>query len=164
MGEGEVKEVKKIILLIIVALMALAILVTPVFAIGPWQAAEVNDNENFFVLFGGVGNRRGEASGTNVWAATEDFSVEWKWRDPTDAKGLMNSALVPTTITELVQYASEDYDNKWVFLSGKPASGHGMLYYLWYGFSKSASFAAYVENTNPNGELWMHNSIYNNMP
>ncbi len=77
----------------------------------------------------------------------------------------MNNALIPSTITELVAYASNDYDNQWIFLSGKPASGHGLLYYFWLGFTKSSAFAAYVENSNPNGELWMHNTIDNgNMP
>jgi len=155
--------VKRKVLVVFVAFMALAMLATPVLAIGPWQAVEANDNENFFVLFGGVGNRRGGANGTNVWAATEDFSVAWKWRDPMDAKGLMNTALVPTTVAEVILYASEDYDNKWIFLSGKPATGHGMLYYFWYGFTKSSAVASAIENANPNGELWMHNLIYNNV-
>ncbi len=147
-----------------VALMTLAMFATPVMAIGPWQAVEVNDNDNFFVLFGGVGNRRGAAEGTNVWAATEDFSVEWKWRYPSEEKGQMNNALVPATVTELILYISEEYDNKWIFLSGKPASGHGMLYYFWLGFTNSTIIASTMENNNLNGALWMHNRIYNNMP
>ncbi len=156
-------------ILIVLAIMVLAVLVTPVSAIGPWQASEASDNDNFFVLYGGIGSLRGEASGSNVWAQAQNkdtgvvFSVQWKWRNPADAEGIMNNALVPTTLTELATYVSRDYQNKWVFLSGKPATGHGTLYYFWYYFTQSSAIATAMENTYPNGMLWMNNFIDNNV-
>src|SRR5512139_2647725 len=104
---------KRKIIGLAVVLMAVAMLTTPVLAIGPWQAAEVNDNENFFVLFGGVGNRRGDASGTNVWAYSTSLEkwVTWKWRYPEDAKGLKSNAVV-VHMDMLGTLMTEEYENK----------------------------------------------------
>jgi hypothetical protein len=153
--------------MIVIVLLAASILATPVLAIGPEQAAEVDNNPNLDSMFGGLINTRGEASGSNVWAYSTTnggYWITWKWRDASDAKGLMNNALVPTTTTEMISYISSDYDNRWIFLSGKPATGHGMLYRFWMGFTLDASVASSMENLYPNGAFWMHNSIYNNSP
>ena len=151
-----------------VFMMAAAMLASPVMAIGPWRAAQVSGNDNFFVLYGGLVNNRGAAGDSNVWALsyTGECWVEWKWRDPLEAKGLMNNALTPTTLTELVSYIGVDYDNKWIFLSGDASGqpnqvmGHGMFYWLlYYAFGESAATGMVIMF--PNGALWMHNNIYN---
>jgi hypothetical protein len=163
---------KKKVLEIAIASMLVAMLASPVFAIGPWQGAEVSGNDNFFVLFGGLGNNRAAAGGSNVWALsnTGEYWVEWKWRDPLEAKGLVNNALVPTTLIELGAYVTAEYDNKWIFLSGDAAGqpnqvmGHGMVYWLFYYAFGSSTAAGLAAASLPNGALWMHNSIYSNIP
>lgn len=130
-------------------------------AIGPWEPAGKN-HPNFDEFFGGVINERGAASGSNVWAPYAGCSIAWKWRHPVDAKGLMNSALIPTTIPELVLYTSEEYDNKWIFLSGDvEGQPHGMIYWFWFGLTGNPDFASNVAMRNPDGLLWMHNYIPN---
>ena len=121
----------KKILSLAVTLIFVIIMVVPVMAIGPWEPAGKN-HPNFDEFFGGVINERGAASGSNVWAPYDGCSVAWKWRHPLDAKGLMNNALSPT-VFQLGMYAGEEYDNKWIFLSGdgqdKPNqfNGHGTI-------------------------------------
>jgi hypothetical protein len=167
---GGEKGVNRRVLVICVALIALVMLATPVMAIGPKQAAEEGNNPNLAVMFGGVVNKRGAANGTNVWASAGNYSVEWKWRDPLEAKGLMNNALDVINTTLLIQYMSGKYDNKWMFLSGDGAGqpnkymGHGMLWWFWRGFTNSSATATAIVSTQPNGALFMHQEIYNNMP
>ena len=148
------------ILVISVALTFAAMLATPVFAIGPWQAFEVGNNKNLFQLYGGCGNWKGKASGSIVWAssATGDWVI-WKW---SHSEGLMNNAIIVVTYADMVLYSGVDYENKWIYLSGEGIGpqylGHGWMYWLFYVMGGPAAAAA-AAASNPNGALWMHNTI-----
>jgi len=163
--------------------------VTPVLASGPWGALEVGNNPNLILKSGGgLNNYRGNASGSQVWAVStsDGRSVEWKFRDPSDAKGLMNNAYVAhLPISTLSQFAgAEDttFENKWIYLSGEggnnadqfafPAAplsalgSHGMLWwFFFFGFGANAASKAMANGmaiAYPNGALFMYNNIYNN--
>jgi len=178
--------VKKSVLVLAVALLAVAMLATPVMAIGPYNAYEVGNNPNLKYLNGGTVNAKGNAGGSNVWAwsTTNEYWVRWKWLDPSDAKGIMNSAIMVTNIMQLTQVTTSDYGNKWIYLSGDggsnlyqfqfPASGsnpqipyayynslgkHGMLWWLFFFAFGSVGAADSTIGNFPNGALWMHNLI-----
>ena len=181
----EVKKMKKEILLISTLMLALMMLsaITPVLAIGPWGALENGDNPNLVLRGGGgLNNYRGEASGSQVWAVStsDGRSVEWKFRDPSDANGLMNNAYIAhLPLTTLGQFGgAEDttYENKWIYLSGdggtnadqftSPLGTHGMLWWFFYfafrGTTNDRTMADAMASTYPNGALFMYNNIYNN--
>jgi len=106
-----------------VAALALSFLmlisVPPVLAIGPWQAVEVDKNPNLSLWGEGVANDKGLAGGSNVWADTGEHFVRWKFLDPLDAKGIMNNAIVATSVDQIKQIIyGTGFDNKWIYLSG----------------------------------------------
>jgi hypothetical protein len=98
--EGE-KRMKKIAAAILAATMLMMVFAVPVMAIGPSEAEEVDNNPNLESMLGGLINLRGEASGTIVWAysTTSQHWLKWNWRNPTDAKGIINNAIVVHTLT-----------------------------------------------------------------
>jgi hypothetical protein len=166
----EVRKMKrKMILISVLALLMLAATVAPAMAIGPWQASDVGNNKNLFERYGGVVNSRGEASGSMVWAysTTGGYWVTWKWRDPEDAKGLMNNAIIVVTYADMVLYSGVDYENKWIYLSGEGVGdqfmGHGWVYWLFFVLGGPAA-AASAAASFPRGALWMHNNIYASPP
>jgi hypothetical protein len=172
------KKIRLISILILMTIMLPAI--TPVLAIGPWGALEKGNNPNLVLRGGGgLNNYRGEASGSQVWAVstTDGRSVEWKFREPSDAKGLMNNAYIAhLPLTTLGQFGGADdttYENKWIYLSGdggtnadqftSPTLGtHGMLWWFFLFAFGSKTMADAMASTYPNGALYMYNNIYNN--
>jgi len=122
--------VKKAVLVLAVALLAVAMLATPVLAIGPYNAYEVGNNPNLKYLNGGTVNAKGNAGGSNVWAwsTTSGFWVRWKWLQPTDDKGIMNKAVMVTSMEDLELVVTADYENKWIYLSGDDEPGYPNLY------------------------------------
>ncbi len=175
---------KKAVLMIAVTLIALAMLVTPVLAIGPIGAYEVGNNKNLGPFGPALGNTRGNAGGSIYWfwIASDNHWVRWEFQDPLQAKGIMNKAMVAPQYSGLpsglsAYFSALDdpaYDNVWIYLSGDGASypsqymGHGMLYWFVFGMAKlsgasdsvAAIVASGIVSTYPADELWMHNDIY----
>ncbi len=178
-------KLKKWIILISTLSLLVVFSASPVMAIGPNQAGEVGNNPNLESMLGGMINLRGDASGTNVWAysTTSQNWVKWNWRNPEDAKGIMNNAIV-VHISILGQIAGPTYENKWLYLSGdggtnadqyafaagpyKTYGSHGMLWwFFFFGFGHNADSAAaadFAAATYLKGALFMNNIIDNNNP
>jgi hypothetical protein len=177
-------KMKKWIILISTICLLAVFSASPVMAIGPWGAYENGDNPNLVLRGGGgLNNYRGEASGSQVWAVStsDGRSVEWKFREPSDAKGLMNNAYIAhLPLSTLGQFGGADdttYENKWIYLSGdggtnadqftSPTLGsHGMLWWFFFfafrGTTNDRTMADAMAATYPNGALFMYNNIYNN--
>ncbi len=170
------------VLFVFVALTALAMLATPVIAIGPLQALEVGNNKNLSSIVGttGVENLRGSADGSIFAFWTGQVWVRWVFQDASQAKGLMNNAVIaqysgaPSGMAAYFETLdSEELDNKWIYLSGDGGAnpgqfmGHGMLYWFIFGITRLAgltvaqaqAYAASVVASHPEGEFWKHNDI-----
>ncbi len=170
------------ILVVFVALMAVAFLATPVFAIGPLQPLELGKNKNLIPTVGGIGvqNFRGNADGSIFAFWTGQVWVRWVFQDASQAKGLMNNAVIaeysgpPTGMSAYFTYLdSEELDNKWIYLSSDGGAnpgqywGHGMLYWFIFGltrlagftFDEASAYAAGIVAAHPEGEFWKHNDI-----
>jgi hypothetical protein len=186
---GEKMKMKKWIILVSTLCLLVVFSASPVMAIGPWGALENGNNPNLAVRGGGgLSNFRGGASGSQVWAVStsDGRSVEWKFRDPSDAKGLMNNAYIAhLPLSTLGQFGGADdtiYENKWIYLSGDggtnadqyafptlPGSALGSHGLLWWFFffafganPSSKTMADAMASAYPNGALFMYNNIYNN--
>jgi len=146
--------VKKAVLVIAAALMAMAMLATPVMAIGPFNALQVGKIENLRGSGPSVINGRGGSGGDIYWsvAGSGDHWVRWEFQEPPQAKGLMNNAIIaeypgptpeyPNMFAYFAYLSLEEFDNKWIYLAKEgedvgqwtsPLFGtHGMLYwYIW---------------------------------
>ncbi len=138
-------------------------LVTPVMAVGPWQAEEVNDNPKF---------------GTNVSQGRVFLDNKWNdrhgWGDRTmsvylsasKGDGKMNSAIIAdSTIFKEIRDNRDAYLNKWIYLSGEsggntfnsprdnPDVGSHSIFYWWVrasGYSHEEALDI-ASNRNPNG-------------
>ena len=170
---------------ICIMLLALVLLASPVMAIGPYQADAVGNNKNLTNFGAAVGNLRGESGGSIywIWVENDQHWIRWQYQIPTQAKGLMNQAIIAqytgAEAPSLPAYlflvlGSDDYDNMWIYLSGDGGSnpsqynGHGMIY--WHAYynaivagatpAQAAVVAANIVSTYPDGELWKHTDIY----
>jgi hypothetical protein len=99
-----VKEVKKVVLVIAAALMALAMLATPVLAIGPINA---ENNPNVMFLPDGVGLKLPSDVSHNWYQAVGKHLTI---KDAREFK--INNAFVVTDISQV-----SGMENKWVFFS-----------------------------------------------
>jgi hypothetical protein len=125
----------KKILMFAVVLLSLAMLATPVLAIGPWQALEVGNNPNLYLPedspFDNVAVRVRTPSGTiNFWQAdvSQDLFNHQIWLDASKAK-IGNAVVVPefdpnaNPFTQLLVQIlvdpeiSQAYEQKWLYLS-----------------------------------------------
>jgi hypothetical protein len=158
---------KKSILAIFVTSMIVAVLTSPVFAIGPFNGAEVSENDNFALLGSAVNNLRGDGPpmGFNSWILGISGNwIEWKIRDARFAKGIMNTALVPS-LQDInpVFMSGEQNKNTWMYLSGETGSTHGTLWVFIYASmganANSAVIATYVAAGFPEGAFYMYNLV-----
>jgi hypothetical protein len=125
---------KKVVLITVVALMTVAMLATPVLAIGPFNGAEESENDNFVLVAGSLLNVHGNADGSVVWAYSVSYQswIKWNYKAAEPGKGVLNNALevIPATdvgttpadnaafLALLGSYITEETANKWIFLSG----------------------------------------------
>jgi hypothetical protein len=125
-----------------VLLIALALLVSPVLAIGPNNAAEVGNNKNLTGLSGSVMNDN-PSGNTILWGAQGRILLSMI---ASKGEGRMNNAIIANIGTLAVMFSSPDYANKWIYLSGDggtnieqfafttgpyaPLGSHGMLFWF----------------------------------
>ncbi len=164
----EVKTKMKKVLAVAGILLAVAILVSPVMAFGPGQAAEVGNNKNLKILEeeDAVINYRGAASGLNTWVVgeTEGDWVQMRFRDTRDAKGLMNNALMCHLTDVNPTFLLVDNENNWIYLSGDASGqpnqfkGHGTFYlFMVKLFGPTDAGAMAIEY--PEGVFYMYNIV-----
>jgi hypothetical protein len=150
-----VKEVNRKVLGIAVVLLAVAMLTTPVMAIGPFNALDVGNNKNLASSGPGIMNHRGgEGGGLIYWmmGASGENWVKWEFQDiASQAKGLMNNAIIAEYSgpqNGLMPYfvSLGENENKWIYLSGDGAAypgqytsitlgTHGMLWWFMFGIT-----------------------------
>jgi hypothetical protein len=161
------ERVKKEVLFIAVALVVLALLATPVLAIGPFQGAEANDNDNLRLLGLAVNNLRGDGNplGFNSWIhLTSGNWLEWKVRDARYAKGIMNNAIVPTMSQINPAFmGGEANQNTWMYLTPNSGTTHGTLWvFIWGSLGMNAQSAALADGLAqqfPGGAFYMYNIV-----
>jgi hypothetical protein len=167
---------KKAVLLIPVVLIAVAMLATPVLAIGPFQA--LNKNEKFTIdPFGGLVSWRKDDRGYITWSPESegDYWMEWRFLAASSGEGKKKDALVFTLAT-LAQFAADEEayadglptvnENKWIFVDPDvklthPVYGeHGMVWWMYYVISGgNKSVADLTEARYPDGAFWQYNFI-----
>ena len=147
----------KKVLGIAVILMAVAMLATPVMAIGPFNALDVGNNKNLEPLWTGVTNHRAEdGKGMILWimGTSGTHWVRWEFQNAaSQAKGLINNAIIaegPPSSSYFMTLATGNI-NKWIYLSGDgedyPAqyyntpddNYHGMLWWFMFGMVFAAT-------------------------
>ncbi len=170
------------LLVVFVALMAAAIFVPPVMAIGPFGALE-NENARFSLdPFGGIVNWRvGEPNvggGYITWSSMEEgaFWMEWRWFDAGSGQGKAKNAIPFVYPATFIQFGIDEgayadglptvNENKWIFVDADvkmthPKYGsHGMVWWFYYTLSGGqASVADLVEGLYPEGAFWQYNFI-----
>jgi hypothetical protein len=178
----EVIEVNRKILVIAVALLAIALFVTPVMAIGPFGASD-NDNPNFWIdPVGAIWNYRGKAVGNIIWSPQplgqpRTYWSEWRWFDASSGGGKVNNAIaadmstIGEWVADMAAYANglpTVNENRWIFLSPEPSNGpHGMVWRMMYisylagGMSSAdaAEAATFAAAQYPKGVFWRYNFI-----
>jgi hypothetical protein len=133
----EVREAKKKVPVIAVALMAVAMLAIPiigtVIAIGPLKALEVGKNPNVdgIVALGVV--MLDDVGPNNImWVNALGMIISLP--DAKKGSGKMNNAIIADHDTVVDMQANPAaYNNKWVYLSGTGGAqwnGHGMFYWV----------------------------------
>jgi hypothetical protein len=176
---------KSKILGIAVTILAIAMLASPVMAIGPFQALEVGNNKNLVIFGASVGNTRGGAGGSSYWMWVDGGQhwIKWQFKDASQAKGVMETAIIPDTTNVLpnptslgalfTSLSEDELNNKWIYLSGdgpsypSQISTHGTLYWFTFSLAKmngasntiAANMAASIVADYPAGEFWMHIDI-----
>lgn len=115
---------------IVITLLAIAMLASPVLAIGPFQALEVGNNNNLVIFGTSVGNTRGEAGGSSYWMWVDGGQhwIKWQFKDASQSKGVMTTAFIPDTSQVLpnptslsalfTSLSADELNNKWIYLSG----------------------------------------------
>ena len=99
-------------------LIVLALLVSPVLAIGPNNAAEVGNNKNLTGLSGSVMNDN-PSGNTILWGAQGRILLSMI---ASKGEGRMNNAIIANIGTLAVMFSNPDYANKWIYLSGDGGS------------------------------------------
>jgi hypothetical protein len=159
------------ILVAFVALMAVAMVATPVLAIGPFKALDVGNNKNLEPLWTGVTNHRAEdGKGMILWimGASGTHWVRWEFQNAaSQAKGLTNNAIIAgysgaqNGLMPYFMSLATGNINKWIYLSGDgegyPAQyaptpdpfgigTHGMLWWFMFGMAWSAKYAEVINS------------------
>ena len=157
------EEVKNKVLGIAVVLMAVAMLVAPVMAIGPMKALEVGKNPNLTPTetgYNGVINHRGNAGGSVIVVLDpRGVWLQWNWFSASAGKGKFKNAInagpaPPEPSVPIFDIMEEDIvaflngeetqlENKWIFMSpdgsGKqipsPIGTHGMVFWMYWGLA-----------------------------
>ncbi len=120
----------------VLALVFMLFTVAPVLAIGPTNAAQVGNNPNVFInpttQKTSLNTPQGLKSGLDriTWLDNTNFH----YMNVSNVKGIMNNAIIADINTVNGMNAHpEDYDNKWIYLSGENSgntyNGHGMFYW-----------------------------------
>ena len=101
-----------------VFLVVVALLVSPVVAIGPKKAAEVGNNKN---LMGGSGSviNDNPSGNTLLWGAQGRILLSMI---ASKGEGRMNNAIIANFATLSVIFSNPEYANKWIYLSGDGGS------------------------------------------
>jgi hypothetical protein len=159
-------EFNRKVLGIAVSLMAVAMLATPmvgtVMAIGPLKALEVGKNPKVFglVAFGFV--MLDDVGPNNIFWFNIQGTI-MQGNDASKGEGKMNNAIIADYNTVLDMAANpEEYENKWIFLSGTGGSqynGHGMFYWVFLPITGSATAA--LEQEYSDGVFYMKNPVGN---
>ncbi|KON31775.1 hypothetical protein AC477_03850 [miscellaneous Crenarchaeota group-1 archaeon SG8-32-1] len=144
------------------SIITLAILVAPVMAMGPLKALEVGKNPNLdgFVPFGfvmlddvGVANNVFWFNGRGEIGLGNDVSK---------GGGKMNNAIIADYAIVLDMQANpEEYENKWIYLSGtggEQYGGHGMAYWVLVNYFGPVA-AAGLEAEYSDGVFFKVNSV-----
>ncbi len=145
---------RKAVLVMATALMTLAILATPVLAIGPVKAQEVGHNPNL-VGADGLAFLTNNGGNTFIW-----FNIPGKYQnmiyhdaDASIGGGRANTAVMANLAMLSVIAGNPDYYNTWIFLSTDPSTGAGGKSVLWW-FAEVAFGAGYgniLVANHPNG-------------
>jgi len=168
--------VKKAVLVIAVALMAVAMLATPVMAIGPVGA--LGKNPKFTVdPFGGLVSWRKDDGGYITWSPMSegDFWMEWRFFAASSGAGKEKDAIVFNLSTMGQFVADEDAfadglptvnENKWIFVDPDVKMTHsiyglhGMVWWMYYLISGGNPVVAdLTEARYPEGAFWMYTFI-----
>jgi hypothetical protein len=147
------------ILIVTIVILAAAILVTPVMAIGPFNALDVGNNKNLGSSGAGVMNHRGgEGGGLIYWmmGVSGEHWVKWEFQDAaSQAKGIMKNAIIaeysgPQNGMMPYFVSLGENENKWIYLSGDgdyPSQynggilgTHGMLWWFMFGVTFVATY------------------------
>lgn len=164
----------KKILMFAVALLSLAMLSTPVLAIGPWQALEVGNNPNLYLPedspYDNVAVRVRTPSGTiNFWQAdvSQDLFNHQIWLDASKAE-IGNSVVIPdfdpnaNPFTQLLVQILVDpeislaYEHKWLYLS----FNNVVSFLVILGMDIQEAIATATINT-PQGAYYMYMAVGN---
>ena len=151
---------KAAVVVLALTLLMMYCTVAPVLAIGPSKAAEVGHNPNV-----GINPTTGKTyiNTPNVKSGLD--RVTWLdnqmflYLNVSNVKGIMNNAVIADIDTVNGMNSNpEDYENKWIYLSGETEGntygGHGMFY--WWITSPLVGFpadqaAASILARNPDG-------------
>ena len=169
------------VLVVFVALMAAAMLATPVLAVGPFGALE-NENARFSLdPFGGIVNwRAGEPwmpGGYTAWSSMEEgeFWMEWHWFDAGSGQGKAKNAISFVYPTTFIQFGADEQayadglptvnENKWIFVDPNvqkyhtgTGKWHGMVWWFYLTLSGGqTSVADLTEGIYPEGAFWQYN-------
>ena len=175
--------------MIAVFLLAVAMLTTPVMAMGPTKALEVGNNPNLKPTLTGNGAVINCGNSGNTVITVLDprgVWIKWNWFSASAGKGKFKNAVnagpappepgVP--IFDIMEADTQAFlngeetqlENKWIFMSpegsGKQFMGHGMAYWMYWGLAggmdampDSAIFAAEEAAKSPDGIFWKYNFI-----
>ena len=117
-----------------VCLISTVLLITPVMAIGPFQALKVGNNENLIGVTGLLVYNDNPSDNTILWSSQGTIMLSMI---ASKGQGRMNNAIIADMATLLVMKNNPDYRNKWIYLSGESGPnlymGHGMLYWFTLG-------------------------------
>lgn len=145
------------ILGIAVTLLAIAMLASPVMAIGPQKAAEVGNNPNMVTDgTGGLAFMSNAGGNTFMWfnnQASEYYGMIYHDGDASTGEGRINNALVVDLATFYdMDVHPEKYYNIWMFYSTEPVQALGGKSMLWAlgQFAMGGAGDAIVAN-HPNG-------------
>ena len=125
-----------------VILVTVALLVSPVYAIGPNKAAEVGNNKNLTGVSGSVINDN-PSGNTILWGAQGRILLSMI---ASKGEGRMNNAIIANFATLSIMLSNPEFANKWIYLSGDGGSNieqfafpagpyatlgsHGMLFWF----------------------------------
>lgn len=101
------------------ASVIIAMLSTPVMALGPNKAAEVGKNKNLTGFTGILVMNDNPSGNTILWGAQGRILLSMP---ATQGGGKMNNAIIASIATLKVMFTNPDYANKWIYLSGDGGS------------------------------------------
>jgi hypothetical protein len=154
-------KINKKVLGIAVFLMAVAMLATPVMAMGPTKALEVGNNPNLKPTHTGYGavNDCGNSGNGIITVLESGVWIKWNWFSASAGKGKFKNAInagpappepsVPifdimeADIEAFLNGEETQLENKWIFMSpdgsGKqissPIGTHGLVFWMFWGLA-----------------------------